>query len=59
MAKIKLKPIVKRHEGETYTFINGVAEVPGMRMFGTAVCITLQEFFELIKGEDYVNLASK
>lgn len=56
MAKIKLKPIVKRHEGETYTFINGVAEVPGMRMGSRnkrfspkPVTITLKEFFELIK----------
>jgi len=58
MAKIKLKPIVKRHEGETYTFINGVAEVPGMRMGGKhkwyspkPVTITLKEFFELTEKQ--------
>lgn len=49
---IKLKPIRKRcPDGELYVFINGVAEVPGIRMGNKSsffnmkpLTITLKEF---------------
>lgn len=50
MKKIKLKPIVKYYQGEKYTFINGVANVPNIHYKnGINYQITLKEFNELSK----------
>ena len=47
MAKFKPKPIVKWDSfGDKYTFIGGKARVPGFRLSGKPVLITLKEFKE-------------
>ena len=46
-----MKLITKRKcpNGETYTFKNGLVEVPGMRHSKGPYKVTLKEFYELIK----------
>ena len=52
MAK-KFKPIAKWHGGEKYIFIGARAEVPGFRLAGEKVFVTLKEFQKLIiEGEE-------
>jgi len=49
---MKLSTVRKRcPEGEVYVFKNGVAEVPGLRISGKPVKITLAEFKELTDGK--------
>jgi len=45
--KLKLKKVIKFDCGEKFTFIRGKAIIPGMRLFGCPVIITLKEFNEL------------
>ena len=51
--KPKMTKKIKKHEGDTYIFKNGVAEIPGMRYRSTRkpYTITLKEFEELLRNE--------
>jgi hypothetical protein len=47
-SKIKAgRKIKKRYDGETYSFKNGFAIVPGVRFQGKPMRISLKEFKEL------------
>jgi len=45
--KRKIRTVIKKDEGEVYTFRNGVAKVPGCRFGGKPMLITMKEFKEL------------
>jgi len=48
--KRKMRTIIKKYDGETYIFKNGVAIVPGVHFpRGIPMKITLQEFNQLSK----------
>lgn len=52
MSKLKLKPVeLYCRQGEKYRFVGGVAVVPGMRIGGEVVKISMKEFKEL-RGEE-------
>ena len=48
--KRKMRTIRKKHDGETYTFKNGIAKIPGMfyKNPRKPYLITLTEFNEII-----------
>jgi hypothetical protein len=54
MTKIKLNKgkIIKKHEGDTFIFINGVTTVPGFFFHKKRTQITLQECIELTSAQD-------
>lgn len=45
--KRKMRTIRKEHDGERYTFRDGVAKVPGCWFQGKPMVITIEEFDEL------------
>jgi len=48
MKKIKMKTVIKYHDGERYKFKDGVAVVPGMRWKdGRPFTITITDFNDI------------
>jgi hypothetical protein len=45
--KRQTRTVIKKNEGEVYTFRNGVAKVPGCNYRGKPMMITLKEYKEL------------
>lgn len=46
--KLKSRTVIKKHDGEVYTFRNSVAKVPGCLYKGKPMLISLKTFKELV-----------